>query len=42
MDLNELTIVGMAGVTIVRSKAERKTDRQSGVIITAIAEPESF
>jgi hypothetical protein len=40
--LNSLTIAGIAGVRIVRSKDEKKTDRQSGIMTTAMAGPDSF
>jgi hypothetical protein len=35
-------MVGMAGVMIVRSRADRNTERQSGSMINAMAVAESF
>lgn len=41
-DWKDATMEGMAGVTIVRSKADSRTDRQSGIMIKAVAVGESF
>lgn len=41
-ELKELTMVGIAGVNIVRSSDESVTERQSGVMVKAMAAPDSF
>jgi hypothetical protein len=41
-ELKELTMVGIAGVNIVRSSDESITERQSGVMVKTMAAPDSF
>lgn len=41
-ELKELTMEGIAGVTMVRSSDDSMTERQSGVMVNAMAAPDSF